>query len=72
MIEQVIPEHHREDPGKWTDLEMLLFHDGRERTAAQYRELLRRSGFHLTRIVQTVSPFSVIEASPTGRDALQS
>jgi hypothetical protein len=72
LIEQVIPEHHREDTGKWTDLEMLLFHDGRERTAAQYRELLRRSGFHLTRIVQTISPFSVIEASPIGRDALQS
>jgi C-methyltransferase len=71
LVELVIPKHHREFPGNWADLDMLVLSDGRERTAAQYRELLRRSGFHLTRIVQTVSPFSVIEASPIGRAALQ-
>ena len=71
LVELVIPEHHREFPGNWTDLELLLLSDGRERTAAQHRERLRRSGFHLTRIVQTVSPFSVIEASPIGRAVLQ-
>ena len=44
---------------------MLVFVDGQERTAAQYRELLQRSGFHLNRIVPTTSPFSIIEATPT-------
>jgi C-methyltransferase len=69
LVEMVLPRHHREFAGNWADLDMLVFSEGHERTAAQHRELLRRSGFHLTRIVQTVSPFCVIEASPIGPDA---
>lgn len=65
LVELVIPERDREFAGKWTDLEMLIMSDGRERTAAQYRDLLERSGFRLTRIVQTASPLSIIEAVPT-------
>ncbi|HXY64866.1 MAG TPA: methyltransferase [Mycobacterium sp.] len=72
LVEMVIPRHHREFTGNWVDLELLLLTEGHERTAAQHRELLRRSGFHLTRIVQTVSPVCVIEASRIERDALQS
>jgi len=34
---------------------------GRERTEAEFRELYEKSGFRLTRIVPTESPFSVIE-----------
>jgi hypothetical protein len=71
LVEMVVPRHHREFVGNWADLDMLVLSEGHERTAAQHRELLRRSGFHLTRIVQTVSPFCVIEASPIGRDARQ-
>jgi hypothetical protein len=67
VVEMVIPQHHREFAGNWADLDMLVLSEGHERTAAQHRELLRRSGFHLTRIVQTISPFCVIEASPIGR-----
>jgi C-methyltransferase len=68
LVEMVIPDHHREFAGNWSDLDMLVLSEGRERTAAQHRELLRRSGFHLTRIVQTISPFCVLEALPIGRD----
>lgn len=64
LAEMIIPHHHREFTGNWADLDMLLLSEGHERTAAQHRELLWRSGFHLTRIVQTVSPICVIEASP--------
>lgn len=64
LVEMIIPHHHREFTGNWADLDMLLLSEGHERTAAQHRELLWRSGFHLTRIVQTVSPVCVIEASP--------
>jgi C-methyltransferase len=67
----VIPQHHREFTGNWADLDMLVLSEGHERTAAQHRELLRRSGFHVTRIVQTVSPVCVIEASQVERDALR-
>jgi C-methyltransferase len=62
LIEFVIPEHNREFPGKWVDLEMMLNLGARERTAAEYRNLLSRAGFRMTRVVQTASPLSVVEA----------
>lgn len=64
LVEMVIPQHHREFTGNWADMDMLILSEGHERTEAQYRELLRRSGFHLTRTIQTVSPFCLVEASP--------
>ncbi len=64
LVEFVIPDHNRDFPGKWVDLEMLLNLGARERTAAQYRKLLREAGFRLTRVVPTASPLSVVEAIP--------
>ena len=64
VIELVIPEHDRDFLGKWSDLEMQLQLAGRERTEAEYREFLRQSGFRVTRVVPTASPFSVVEATP--------
>jgi C-methyltransferase len=62
LIEMVIPEHHRDYAGHWTNLEMLLMQAGRERTATQYRDLLQRAGLRLTRVVPSASPFSLVEA----------
>ncbi len=62
LVEMVMPEHDRDFIGKWADLEMLLGGSGRERTAAQYRELLEQCGFTMTRLVQTASPYSLVEA----------
>lgn len=62
LVELVIPNHDRDFPGKWVDLEMLLNLGARERTASEYRDLLSQAGFQLTRVVQTASPLSVIEA----------
>ena len=62
LVELVIPEHDRDFPGKWVDLEMLLNLGARERTAAEYRDLLDQAGFDMTRVVQTASPLSVVEA----------
>jgi len=45
------------------DLNMLVVLPGRERTAGQYGHLLARAGLRLQRIVETASPFSLIEAS---------
>jgi C-methyltransferase len=64
LVEFVIPNHDREFPGKWVDLEMLLNLGARERTAAEYRELLGEAGFRMTRVVQTASPLSLVEARP--------
>ena len=65
LIETVIPDHNRDHVANWTNLEMLLMNAGRERTAAQYRDLLQRAGFHLTRVVPSASPFSLVEAKAT-------
>src|SRR6185437_9772543 len=62
LVEQVVPRHHREAPVKWIDLEMLLCGSAQERTAAQYEQLFKRAGFRLTRVVETASPFSLVEA----------
>jgi C-methyltransferase len=62
LVEFVIPEHDRDFPGKWVDLEMMLNLGARERTAAEYRDLLSAAGFRMTRVVQTASPLSVVEA----------
>ena len=62
LIELVIPDHDRDFPGKWVDLEMMLNLGARERTAAEYRDLLSQAGFRMTRVVPTASPLSVVEA----------
>lgn len=62
IIEVVVPEGNEPHFSKIMDLEMLVSPGGVERTAAEYRELLAGAGLRLTRIVQTPSPFSVIEA----------
>jgi hypothetical protein len=64
LVELVIPRHNRDYPGKWADLEMMLNLGARERTADEYRDLLSQAGFRMTRVVQTASPLSVVEASP--------
>ncbi len=63
LVEFVIPRHDREFVGKWADLEMLLAAAARERTADEYGRLLGRAGFRVTRVVETASPFSVVEAT---------
>ena len=45
------------------DLTMLGLLPGREREADEYRDLLGANGFTLDRIVGTVSPLSIIEAT---------
>ncbi len=62
LVELVIPAHRREFAGKWLDLEMFVSATSRERTADEYGRLLERAGFQLNRVVETVSPFSVVEA----------
>ena len=62
LVELVIPDHDRDFPGKWADLEMLLNLAARERTAVEYRNLLHQAGFQTTRVVATASPLSLVEA----------
>ena len=61
VIETVIPDDDREHLSKLLDLEMLVAGTGKERTAAEYTQLLNRAGFRNTRVIPTVGPASVVE-----------
>ncbi len=65
LVERVITEDDDGSIAKWTDMEMLIINSGRERTATEYRRLLDESGFRLTRVVDTASRFSIVEARAT-------
>jgi O-methyltransferase/methyltransferase family protein len=62
IVEMVLPPGNEPHPGKIFDIVMLVFPGGQERTEAEYRELLSRAGFRLTRVVPTQSAVSVVEA----------
>ncbi len=61
VIEMVVPEGNEPSASKMLDIQMLVMETGKERTEDEYRMLLESSGFRLTRIIPTKSPYSVIE-----------
>jgi ubiquinone/menaquinone biosynthesis C-methylase UbiE len=62
ILETVIQPDNKPHFGKMFDLEMLLgTENGKERTEKEYEKLFEQAGFKISRIVKTVSPFSVIE-----------
>ena len=62
IVEMVVPETSEPSPAKVLDICMMVMEGGKERTEKEYRELLAAAGFHLTRVVPTQSPFSIVEA----------
>ncbi|MBL8554928.1 MAG: hypothetical protein JNL41_11670 [Phenylobacterium sp.] len=46
------------------DLLMMVRNGGRERTEAQYRDLLAEAGFELLQVIRTAAPRRLIEARP--------
>jgi hypothetical protein len=64
LIEGVITPGNAADLGKVFDLEMLVFPSGRERTEAEYRQLLAGAGWRLSRVLPTESPTQILEAEP--------
>ena len=64
LIELVIPLGNEPSFGKLLDLHMLVSPGGRERTEAEYRELLASAGFTLGRVIPTASLVSIVEAVP--------
>jgi SAM-dependent methyltransferase len=62
IVDAVIPPGNKAHFGKLLDLEMLVLTPrGRERSQAEFRELLKRSGFRLRRVVPTETHLSVVE-----------
>jgi hypothetical protein len=64
IVEAVIPPGNDPFWSKLLDLNMLVIPGGMERTEEEYRSLLERARFRLTRIVPTQSEMSVIEGVP--------
>ena len=64
LVETVLPPGNDPAFGKLTDLAMLVWTGGQERTEADYRALLAAAGFALTRVVPTRSSLSVVEGVP--------
>ncbi len=62
IVEMVVPEGNAPSPSKVMDVQMLIATGGKERTEVEYRKLLESSGFNLTRIIPTRSPYSIVEA----------
>ncbi|ODQ87339.1 hydroxyneurosporene methyltransferase [Mycolicibacterium flavescens] len=64
LFEMVLPDRADDFIGFQLDLEMLVTVGGRERTRDDFSKLLQQAGFRLDRVVDTVAPISIIEASP--------
>jgi len=64
IIEMVVPEGSEPHPSKALDILMLVMEGGKERTKDEYRKLLDATGFKMTRIIPTKSPYSLIEGEP--------
>ena len=61
VVEMVVPEGNEPSPAKFLDLQMLQYLPGCERTEMEYKGLFDKAGLKLTRIIPTMSPFSIIE-----------
>ena len=64
IIEAVVGPSDEPDPAKMLDLAMLVVPGGEERSEDEYRSLLEKAGFRLTRVVPTRTSASIIEAVP--------
>ena len=63
LIETEVPETHEADWSKTLDIVMLTLFAARQRTATEYRTLLRESGFELGEAADTQAGIAVFEAS---------
>jgi hypothetical protein len=64
VVDNVIQPGNDFAPGKFLDLQMLIFPGGRERTEKEFRELFALSGWQLTRVIPTAAPESIVEGIP--------
>lgn len=68
LVERLLAERVEVSPTQQviasSDLNMLVMTGGRERSAAQYRALLRDAGWRLTQVIDTGTALSVLEAVP--------
>ena len=64
LIEQIVAPPNQSDRAKIGDLNMLIIHGGRERTADEFRALLASAGLRLSTIRPTRIGQSILESVP--------
>jgi hypothetical protein len=64
LVEFIVPAAGEKSFSKLLDLNMLVMNGGRERTESEYRRLFDAAGLRMTRIIPTLSPLCVLEATP--------
>jgi tRNA A58 N-methylase Trm61 len=65
IAEPVIPQGNDPHMGKMMDLHMMVVTGGKERSEAEYRELLGQAGFRLSRVIPTPAQIvDLIEGIP--------
>lgn len=64
IVDCVVPENDEPDFSKTFDLNMLVMTGGKERTAAEFEQLLAAAGFNFLRVIATDLPTSIVEAQP--------
>jgi hypothetical protein len=64
IADPVVPAGNAASASKDMDMIMLTFPGGQERTEAQFRSLLKASGFELKSITPTTTVISVLEGKP--------
>jgi hypothetical protein len=62
LIECIVPEDSKPSWTKMLDLQMLTLLSGKERTEAEYSEMLRTAGFRLDRVIDVGMSTSILEA----------
>jgi hypothetical protein len=64
VVDSVILPSSDFSPGKFLDLQMLIFPGGCERTEKQFRDLFVAAGWQLRRIIPTAAADSIVEGVP--------
>ncbi|AZK97384.1 MULTISPECIES: methyltransferase [Streptomyces] len=66
VVDSVLPTGNTPHQGKGLDLMMMASLVGQERTEAEFEELFRAAGLHLTRVILTETVPSVVEGVAAG------
>jgi hypothetical protein len=64
VVDDVIQPGNHFEPGRFLDLEMLIFPGGLERTEVQFRDLFAASGWRLNRVIPTAAGICIVEGVP--------
>jgi len=64
VVDNVIQPGNDFAPGKFLDIQMLIFPGGCERTEKQFRDLFAAAGWRLSRVIPTATPVSIVEGVP--------